>query len=303
MAEIRLPLAITYDTEGPTPISDVIVALQGVDAAIRDAVSLLPSLVDGIEIQSISINVRSITQESPLKELLIVGLIAAVQPDLMSTVPSMLEECFSVDIPDKYNSILTIVTMVVLFYGAAFAKDAATKAVEDGALRHMLNQLAEDIANRTGKSKDEILNILDAKYGSPGAVKKLIATIKNFFMPSQKSGSAAITFDRDRIEPEIIREIPFPDELDAKEDFERYRHFRGVDIEIHAQDRDRAKTGWACVPVGISDARVRMKIIEPLTSKDIWNKNKINGDITVISRMTSDGYVPSEIHLTSINDN
>lgn len=302
MAELNVPLTISYETEGLTPISDVIAALQGADAAIRDAVALLPSLIDGIEIQRSTVNIRSVTQESPLKELIVVGIIAVLQSELSHPVSSAIEEMFGIDIPDKYNSIVTIVTMVVLFYGAAFMKDAAVKAVEDGALRRKLNQLADDIASRTGKTRDEILKILDAKYGTPSASKRLIALVSNFFSPSKKPETAPVVFDGDRVDEDTIREIPFQAELDEPEDLERYRHFKGVDIEIHAQDRDKAKTGWACVPVGISGERIRMKIIEPLKSSDVWNRDKIVGDITVISKMTPDGYVPSEVHLTSIHD-
>lgn len=74
MAEIRLPLSITYQTEGRTPVGDVIIALQAADWIANDAVSLLPSLINGLKIEQSSLNVLSLTQESPLREYFFVGL-------------------------------------------------------------------------------------------------------------------------------------------------------------------------------------------------------------------------------------
>lgn len=51
MVEFRVPLSIVYETSGATPIMDVVAALQAADAAIQDAISLLPSLIDGVQIE------------------------------------------------------------------------------------------------------------------------------------------------------------------------------------------------------------------------------------------------------------
>lgn len=300
MAEIAVPLSITYDTRGTTPLADVISALQAADTAITDAVALLPSLVDGLHIERAQINVRALSQESPLRELFLVSLIVAFQDDLNSEIPPMLEDLLKVDIPDSYDSIVTVVTMIVLFYGASFLKDAALKMVEDGALRRKLDTLIERLAERTGKSEDEVRRILDAKYGKPGPVKRLAKAVQGFFLPSQREGGVPIIFDREKVEADVIREIPYADEFDEKEDFERYESHNGVDLEIHAQDRDKINTGWAAVPKGIAESRLRMRLIEPVTANDLWTKDTVKGDITIVMKLTGDGYVPSEIHLTHI---
>lgn len=301
MAELRLPIQITYDTKGTTPLADVIAALQAADTAIQDAISLLPSLIDGVHIERSQINVRSLSQESPLRELFMVALIVAFQDDLKTEVPPVLEDLFRVNIPDSYDSLVTVVTMIVLFYGASFLKDAAVKAVEDGALRQKLDNIVAQLSANTGKSPEEIGKILDAKYGKPATGKRLAKAVQRFFIPSQREGGVPISFDRELVEPAVIREIPFADELDEKEDFERYESHNDVTLEIHAQDKDKINTGWAAVPKGISENRLRMKLIEPVTAQDIWTKDTIKGDITIVSKLTGDGYVPTEIHLTRIH--
>lgn len=160
MAEINLPLSIVYDTQDITPINDVIDALRAVDILSQDAISLLPSLIDGLEIEECSLNVRAISQESPLRELFLVALIVTFQDELSSEVPPMLEDLFKVTISDKYDSIVTIVFMIVIFYGASLAKDAALKAMENHKPRKMLAELTEQLCVETGKSKEEIEAIL-----------------------------------------------------------------------------------------------------------------------------------------------
>lgn len=300
MASISVPLSIVYDTKGATPLADVIAALQAADIAINDAVSLLPSFVNGLHIENSRVNVRVLSQESPLREIFLVALIVAFQDDLNSEIPPMLEDLLKVNIPDSYDSIVTVVTMIVLFYGAGFLKDAALKLVEDGSLRRQVKNLIAQLSARTGKSEDEIRKVLEAKYGKPGPVKRLAKAVHGFFLPSQREGGVPIDFDRERVPSEVIREIPYAEEFDEKEDFERYESHSGVTLEIHAQDRDKINTGWAAVPKGLADSRLRMKLIEPVTAHDLWTKDTVVGDITLIFKITADGYVPHEIHLTHV---
>jgi len=302
MAEVTVPLSITYETKGLTPLADVIRALQAAEIAIEDSISLLPSLIDGLQIQSSSVNVRMLSQESPLRELFAIGLFMALQDDLKTEIPPMIETLLNVEITDQYDSIVTLVTAIVLFYGAAFLKDAAVKAVDNGALRRQVDGLIAKLALDIGKSEDEVRQIFDAKYSKPGPVKRLTKAVQRFFIPSQREGAVPITFDRARVENDVIRDVPYAEEFEAKEDFERYTPHYDVMLEIHAQDKDKINTGWAAVPKGISDRRLRMKLVEPVAASDLWTRDTIKADIVIVSKLTSDGYAPSEIHLTKVHD-
>ena len=66
-----------------------------------------------------------------------------------------------------------------------------------------------------------------------------------------------------------------------------------VTLEIHAQDKDKINVGWAAIPKGLSESRLKMKLVDPVTSADLWTKNTVKGDITIVSKLTGDGYVPS----------
>ena len=164
MATLNLPLSVTYETQTVTPIADIIAALQGADIAIQDAVSLLPSLIRGVHIERSQVNVLRLSQESPLRELFLVALLVTFQDESPAIRDSTDDRRpFQGQHSGSYDSIVTIVTMIVLFYGAAFLKDAAVKAVQDGALRRKLNNMIAQLARATGKTEDEVRAILVCK--------------------------------------------------------------------------------------------------------------------------------------------
>ena len=115
MTEIRLPLSIVYQTEGVTPVSDIISALQATDDLVKDAVSLLPSLYGGLKIEQSSLNVRTLSQESPLREYFLLSLIVAFQDDLSEEVPAMLEDLFNITVDERFDTIVTVLFMIVVF--------------------------------------------------------------------------------------------------------------------------------------------------------------------------------------------
>lgn len=302
MSEIRLPLSITYETEGVTPISDVIVALQATEAITRDAVSILPSLIDGLSIEKSSLNVRAVTQESPLRELFFISLFVAFQDELVTEVPPMLEDLFNTTVPDKYDTIVTVAFLAVAFYGAGLAIDAAKKALTDSLPRQKFEELIAVLASETGKPAADIRTILDAKFGKPSAVKRVVKAAKDLFRPSQTDKNASAVFDRDRIPPETIREIPYPGDSDKPADFDRYHPFKQVRLDIHAMDRDRGATGWAAVAEDLSEKRLKVRVMEPLTPSALWGRESVVADGVLVSKLTSDGFVPSEIQMTAVYD-
>lgn len=299
MTEIRLPLSIFYETEIPTPIADVIVALKAADAISAEAVALLPSLIDGLKIEKCSLNVQSLTEGS-LKEALFLAMLITYQSDLSEEVPPLLEDLFKVTVSDQYDTIATVVFLTVLFYGTGMAIDMAKKAFTDSIPRKKLNELIDVLALETGKSASDVRKIVEAKFQKPAAVKRLVHNSKQFFLPSQKDGNAQIVLDRHIITSDTVGEVPYPGDSDKDQDFDRYTPYESVSVEIHAQDRDKSTTGWAAIVNEVSEKRLKVRIVDPIQPNDLWQREEITADIVVVSKLTSDGYVPSEIQITAI---
>jgi len=279
MTEIRLPLSITYQTEGVTPVADVITALQAADALVKDAVSLLPSLYDGIKIEESSLNVRTLSQESPLREYFLLALVVAFQDDLVEEVPPVIEDLFNITINDRYDTIVTVLFMIVVFYGAGLAVDLVKKAVSDSLPREKYEELLGILAQETHRPIAELRQIVHAKFEKPSATKRLVGQAKQLFLPSQKAKNAAVLFDRDLIPTETVRDIPYAGDSDDKQDFDRYEPHEAIELEMHAQDKDKSATGWAAVAESLGGTRLKVRVVDSVLPSAIWGEDRISADL------------------------
>jgi len=208
MAEVHLPLSITYETEGVTPVADVITALQATDALVQDASSLLPSLIEGLHVEKCSLNVQRLTQESPLREIFLISLFLAFQDDLEREVPAVLEDLFNITVSDDYDTLVTVALLAIAFYGAGLAIDAAKRTFADSLPKEKFEDLAQVLAAETGKPAADIRSIIHAKFGKPSAAKRLVKSAKGVFLPSQKGKNAPMIVDRDRISRPYVSNAP-----------------------------------------------------------------------------------------------
>lgn len=300
MAEIRLPLSITYGTEGATPVADIIEALHATNALVGDTVALLPSFVPGIRIEESSLNVRILSQESPLREAFFIALLLTYQEDLQSEVPRMIEDLFQITVSDKYDTIATVVFLIVLFYGTALAIDAVKKAVTPSLPRERFQDLAKVLAAQTGRSIESIEDVLRAHFEKPSAAQRLLGSAKKFFLPSQRDKNAPVRIDRENLDRDFVREVPYPSAVEKKSDFDRYTPYSGAEVELHAKDRDKAATGWAATVPGLVDARTKLRVMSPIQPSELWGKDALTADIVVVSKLTANGYVPAEVQILRV---
>jgi hypothetical protein len=168
--------------------------------------------------------------------------------------------------------------------------------------RERFEELAGLLARQTGKSPDEVLKIIQAHFEKPSAARRLLSQAKRVFLPSQRDHNAPMVVDRDRVESDVIREIPYVGESEDKVDFDRYTPAYGVELELHAMDRDKSATGWAAVAKDFSGKRLKLRVMEPVQPSDLWGKSTVLADVVIVSKLTSDGYTPWEIQVTGVND-
>jgi hypothetical protein len=296
-----VPFEVQYLTEGTVPIEDIIDALISAKIFIEEGGYNLSGLIPGLNIEQVQVNVRSISQESPLREALFAAIYLTVQKDLEREVPALIELVTGTAVPENFKTLATLSVMVALFYGAAYVKDLVASATVNSKIKRQLNALIEDLAKRTGRSEDQIRKFLEDRYRPKGKIKVLAQAAFQFFKPSKSQLNAPIRVNNHDISRDIISDIPehysYEEVLDAK----TAREFHGVELELHAQDRDREASGWAAIPKGITDKRVRMKLMDGVAPYELWGRNSIRGDIVVTYRRVGTDMVPTEIHLTRIH--
>lgn len=291
------PFSVRYLTDEPVPIRDIIASLQGVETTLNEVAKLLPTFVDGLKIEKIEIKVREVAQESPLREIFAIALFMAFQKQLEEEVPHLIADATGLIISDRFDTVITVLALIVVFYGVGALKDLVFGAGEEGAAQAQLDGLIAELAPMIGKSERSIRETLAARYAEKTLWRRLANATSRFFAPSKHQDSVPVEVNGREISQHVIRDVPAEFLVEDASEEHASRNFNGVIIELHAQDRDHSGRGWAAVVEGVSHQRLRMKLMTEVSATDLWNQDRVRGDITVLYERIGSDLVPREIHL------
>lgn len=287
---------VRYETNDPVPIADIIASLQGIEIAVREAAAFLPYILPGVDIQRVDVRVREVAQNSPLRELYFIAMFAAFQKGLEDEVPYAIEHLTGVAISEKWDTLVTVTVLTVLFYGVGALRNMLVGA-PDGPAQDQLNSLIKEMAHLTSFSEEQIREKLDARYSKRKPWQRLADAIGKAFRPSKRQASAPMLVNGRHLDHLVVRDVPSDYIVDNLDDHSPFRSFDDVTLEIHAQDRDHGGKGWAAVIPTIADRRIPLKLMTGLKASDLWGQNEVRGDVIVLYDRVADGMVPKSIHL------
>lgn len=300
--EYSVPHRVVYQTEDPIPVSEVVQSLIANERLLQELKPFLEACVPGLVIEVIRVTVRDISQASPLREILIATMLVTFQQDLAKEVPQLVEKLFGLPVTDQYDSLVTVVFCALVLYGIDFVYKKINKVTESNKIARQLDGLIRDVAADTGVSEDRIRKIIQEKYAK-NKLNMLARSALQFFMPSRRHRNAPVLVGERKISSDIIAEIPSEAQIEDFQDDEASEILENVEIELHAQDVDRTKTGWAGVVPSISKRRMRMEVYPPVRPQDIYTKERIRGDVIVVSKRKDSGeFEPTVIHLIRVRD-
>lgn len=292
--------SVRYLTDDSVPISHIIASLQGVEAALNETAKLLPHLIRGLEVQKLEVRVREVSQESPLREVFAIALFVAFQDDLEAEVPRAITDATGMIVPDRFDTIVTVLALIVVFYGAGALKDLVFGRGNDGAAKVQLDGLIAELSVDLNIPELEIRKKIEERYSEKSMWRRLANMTSRFFAPSKHQESAPIEVNNRRIPSDVVRDVPADYLVDEASDDRPARTFTNVVLELHAQDRDHTGRGWAAVIDGVSDQRLRMKLMDEVSADEVWGKDKLLGDVTIIYDRVGGDLVPREIHLERV---
>lgn len=292
--------AVRYLTDDPVSIREIIESLQGIETVLGEMAFVLPRLVDGLQVERVEVRVREIGQQSPLRELFLVSLFLAFQQDLEHEVVADVASATGYHIPENWDTMVTVLALVLVFYGAAAIKDLVVGKFAPGASQRMLDGLLAELAHETGKSPEHIRKTLEERYGEKTLWNRITKATSRFFAPSKRQDSAPIEVNQREIDRETVRDVPAQYLVDHEADTKLSRPFENVVLELHAKDRDNDGKGWAAVPKGISERRLRLKLVEDVSASEIWGRETVRGDVTVVYERIGADMIPKEIHLRRV---
>ncbi|SIR06535.1 hypothetical protein SAMN05880590_11189 [Rhizobium sp. RU35A] len=299
--ELRLPFRVEYKTENPVPIPEIVGSLLSLQMLLEEAASNLETFVPGLTIEKIDIRVQEISHGS-LKEILFVSLFGVFQDELDHDLPDLVQEFMGVEMPENTHTLLTILVIVAIVYGADYIKSIVTDGVKETLTASWKKNLIQDLADKTGRSYDETKKALDDRYGKPGRIKRLADASVKFFQPSKRQGNAPIDVGSKRIDPRFVEDTEADFVYEEAASAEKSQDLYGVRLRIHQKDLDRETSGWAAMPLGIHNKRLPMKLLDGVTADQVWGNDEITADIVLLSKRKGVDFVPSEIHVLRVSD-
>jgi hypothetical protein len=292
-----------YDVRKSVPPEDVANAIIATSFLIRQSIELISHTDPGLDLKIQDFRLERISQQSPLQEWFFVALFTAFQDGLRDEAPAIIEELIGRDIPAEYDTIVTVMVLLLVYMGVVLSLRYARRRIDDAPYRKKYNAMLSEIANQCGQTPERVQDAIERRLSAkkqPGLIRQAL----RFIRPAKhESGTEVRTPGGIIITNQEIRRVPMNEEVEGQKIEEKSEMIRGAKIILRAQDRDRAKSGWAGIVPEVSSRRLKMQVYPPAKAEDLYLLEEFTADIIVIKRPSLGGnYEPYLFHVVSVQD-
>lgn len=302
--EITLRHGVEYDIVEPVAVDDLIKSIEAHARLMKTATELLSELVPGLQMETKRVSVLQLSQQSPLRELFAFSVIMTYQKELEKEVPALIETLTGVEISDQYDTLVTVLVVLVAIYGVSKAFDLLFPGRPKDNLVEAKESLAKRAAAMLGTTYDRVVAAIEVIFTGRSS-RVLVGASQKVFAPTRNHPLASIRDDRQQVlvSPSATRDaqaasgLPYEPEGDD-EPVSSSEFHRNVRIILHAMDRDRKKRGWAGHCPDLFDDRIPLHLEKSISPEGIFGKDEIRGDILLTSEEDEEGkMVPKEFLL------
>lgn len=310
--DFRVPNQVTYDFEGRANVAEVAKALIAQEQLLRDALLVIEGCYSEIEIEHVSVTVREVVQNSPLRHRIEGFIVAALSPGLTEDMPAdILDTLFGLDVPDSYDGFVTLLVLIVSLWGAEKVIQQLKRSKDDAEGAELERRETEIAAERkrltekaaiAGSVEEErlqeaISTTLQKRAASVGR------SAMNFLSPARRHRAVAIRAPGgEAIEKETIDALPSDLEMASYEPATETTPYERVIVKFHAHDKDNPKR-WAGTISEVGEGRKALHISPDIDSESLFTREKVRADVLVTSVLDAQGeYQPSIYYLARVYD-
>lgn len=257
---------IYYSTSKPVPISEVIIALQGLDGILR-SVPQVVSAVTGIDIAGGEFLIKSIESGSVVEDI-VVKLMFGNKENLDAFIDKIREN-------KAMRGILISTTIAGLVaYGVSKAVGTGQPAPNITATNSVIINNGAGVVNVSPEAFQAA--IADAVKDK----KKLAESALKFIGPARSDPGSKITFDPNPEDSSLpIVELPstFVAEAPARIELatnERLEEYSSVELAIRATNLDSKKNGWAG-RLGLREERLPIELDPSIDDRELFGREKV----------------------------
>ena len=288
---------ITYDFDDDASIEEITASLLANARFVRDAIAVIEACHPSLEISECRVRLVSLSQESPLKELLAVALVLGFQSDLEEEVPDFIKALTGIEVPDQYDSMVTIFVMGISLYAALVLIERIYKGRKSPRVADAYDSATRSAGEISQVDGDKVAEKIEQRMGGR-RVRSTARAARDFFMPAKRhkarsiSSSSSVTIGKD-----VLDEIP--SELDESMLDERRDMYdlERVTVKLRAHDLDREKSGWASVIEEVSPNRVKTHKDPSIPAATIFTKPSVIADVRVHLLEDDEGEMVPELYV------
>lgn len=305
--DIILRHGVEYGIADPVSVEDLVKSIEAHARLLRTSGDLISDLVPGLSIEPKQVSVLSLSQESPLREMFAFAVVMTYQKELEKEVPQLVETLTGKSLPDQYDTLVTVIVMLIAIYGISRAYEALFPGRSMDNLDQAKEGLLTKAVKMTGVAAHRIAGAIEVLFTGRSR-RVLVGASQKVFAPTRNQSGASI---RDRKGTTLIPEAAvrdaqaasnLPYEADEEDKPIATSEFHSdVRIILHAMDRDRKRQGWAGHCPDLFDERIQMFLEKTLRPDTIFGKDEIRGDILLTSEEDEKGDMrPKEFLLIQV---
>jgi hypothetical protein len=303
MAEVVFRHGIEYPDNHGIPLSDIAATLIAQERLLPVVSGMLQELYPGLSIEKAAISLDNLRHGS-LSEAFFVAIFIVFQKELESEVPELIEHITGVHVSDRYDTVVTVLFMIALYYSAKTIFERGKKKVSPSQKANILEDDYKTYVNigslTMNVSEKEIESALERvvpKKSEPLLARAALDIIR----PAKRGGNGRI-IPRGLPEVSAASVAKFPTELAFTElaDDTFPIHMQDALLEIRATDRDKTKNGWAgrISADGVTTKRLPVVLAPGVDPEALHHRDEVRVEAMLESKITEDGGTkPVRIHV------
>lgn len=308
--EIRVPAEFEYRFEGRATVSEVAKSLNAQEKLFREAIHVIEACFPQLQVEDINVVVRLISQDSPLRYRLEGMLVAAFQDGLLEDMPvDILHTVFGIDVPDSYDSFVSMLVLIIGLWGAEKviqrlkrAKDEFDKWQMDKREQTLLDErrkLVAEAARRVSISEDQLEEALTL------VLSKHPVSVGNqswdFLSPAKRHKAAAVvTASGTQIGKDALDALPTDIEMASHKPPTQTEPLEAVTVKFFAHDRENPKR-WAASIAEVAEGRRALHLAPDIDAETLFTRDKVKADVLVTYVLDSEeNYQPTVYYLARV---
>ncbi len=298
--DVTIPHSVSYDFDGRASVAEVARVLLAQDRLVREALLVLEELFPNLTLEGASVAVRSVTQDSPLRTNMEALVVAAYATELGQDVPDILNTLFGVNVADSYDSIVSVLVLLIAIWGIDWVRLKLFPGKKEPALLTERERLLVAAASRAAVSRDHMEEAIENTLGKHK--RSIMKASAEFLAPAKRHKARAVNSGTTSISEQAIAAIPSDVELAQYEPPTITEEVEGVIVRFRAHDLDKNKA-WAATIEAIAPERKPLHLAPDIRPEPLFSRTQVKADVLVTSIRDAEGeYVPSLYYLQRVYD-